>query len=148
MVFQVKRVGNHGSDNPIVARLVVQTSDLLGFCNISQDRREKVVAHFLNNVMPHLITCDTIARRIAVDAKAIVDDLEKNGPKAQGGGRVIEVPQVSNLEQDVEHYLHKSKAVLREAVEIIRIFFGKEFDGPKFDDIIKWCTSQFGVDHE
>lgn len=147
MAFQIKKISDHGSSNPIVARLLVQTGDLMGFCTLPKERKEEVLALYYEEVMPRLLTCDTISQRVAKSMDDIFKLLEKEGPSMQAGGRAIEVPQVMNLQQDAEQYLYSAKCVLRDVAGVFKIFFGKEFPGAKYDQVLKWCGERFGVDH-
>jgi hypothetical protein len=54
---------------------------------------------------------------------------------------------VLDLERDVEQFLTNANDVLRDAAGLFKIFFDKEFNGPRYDDIIKWCGKRFGQDH-
>jgi len=147
MGFQLKKISDHGCSNPIVARLTIQTSDLLGFCTLPKERKEDVLVLYHEEVMPRLLTCDAIAHRVAKNMDDIFKLLEKEGPSMQAGGRVIEVPQVMNLQQDAEQYLYSAKCVLRDVAGVFKIFFGKEFAGAKYDKVLKWCGERFGDDH-
>jgi hypothetical protein len=147
MGFQIKKVSDHGTSNPIVARLLVQTGDLLGFSTLPKERKEEVLILYHDEVMPRLLACDTISQRVAKSMEDIFKLLEKEGPSIQAGGRVIEVPQVMNLQQDAEQYLYSAKCVLRDVASVFKIFFGKEFTGAKYDKVLKWCGERFGADH-
>ena len=50
MVFQIKKVSDHGAANPIVARLTFQTHELIQFCSIKKDVKDKVVELYYNRI--------------------------------------------------------------------------------------------------
>ncbi|MDX6768934.1 MAG: hypothetical protein SF051_05335 [Elusimicrobiota bacterium] len=148
MGFQIKKISNHGTSNPIVARLTIQTDELLGFCTIPKEKKEEILILYHDEIMPRLLACDTIAQRIAKDVLEVEASLEKTGLVRQAGGRVVEVPQVMDLQQDAEQFLYTAKCVLREAAKVFKPFFEQEFKKARYDQIIVWAKERFGESHE
>jgi hypothetical protein len=148
MGFQLKKVSDHGTSNPIVARLVLQSDDLLGFSNLSKEQKEEVLVLYHEQVMPRLLTCDTISKRVVERTETIVASIKARGLVTQAQGRVVEVPQVQDLDQDVEQYLYNAKSVLRDAAKILKIFFNEDFQDARYDKVIPWGETKFGPDSE
>lgn len=148
MGFQIKKISDHGPANPIVARLMLQTNDLLGFSTLPKERKENILLLYYEEITPRLLACDTIARRITKGVADAVASIEKRGLITQAQGRAVEVPQIMDLQQDAEQYLYSAKSVLREVSSVFKNFFDKEFSGAKFDKVIKWSEKSFGKDHE
>lgn len=144
MVFQISKVSDHGTSNPIVARLAFQTSELLKFCHIGEDKKIEVKHLFFNKIQPQLLTCDDIVQQITTEILEKVNELEKTGFNTQSYGRVIEVPYIINLENRLEHYLYCFKNGLRELSKLLNIFYGTSFNKARYDEIIKWSKVKFG----
>ena len=59
-------------------------------------------------IQPRLIRCYEISNKIKSDLEKIDSDLKENGIKTQSAGRVVEVPHVMQLNEDVETYLYNA----------------------------------------
>ena len=148
MVFQIKQVSHHGTANPIVARLSIQTNDLIQFCRIDKTKRDEVLALYHDKVQRRLLECDDIAQEISKEILEIARNLEEEGFAIQSQGRVIEVPQIIRLEQRVEQFLYCAKSALRDLAKIFGVFFDKEFSEARYDKVYAWAKKQFGDDSE
>jgi hypothetical protein len=142
-MYQIKKIGGPESYE-IMTRLILQSDELLGFCTMSKERKQQVIEHF-HQLQPRLVTCDVIAKRVSAAVDTIAGEVNAKGFETQP--HAIAIPQVLDLERDVEQFLISAKDVLRDAAGLFKIFFDKEFDGPKYDEIIKWCGERFGQDH-
>src|SRR6516165_3810907 len=63
MPFEFKTVLEHGTSNPIVARLSLQTLEILDNCNASKDIQEKVRELYMNSLPKKLLHCWEIEQR-------------------------------------------------------------------------------------
>lgn len=148
MVFQIKKVSDHGTANPIVARLSLQTSGLVQFCSVEKDIKEKVLELYHDRIQPRVLTCDEISQEITSETLAIANKLSEKGFDIQSQGRVIAVPYLTKLEPRVEQYLYSYKSALRELSKIFNYFFETNFNEARFDKILKWSIDYFGEDNE
>ncbi len=148
MVFQIKKVSDHGAANSIVARLTFQTHELIQFCSIKKDVKDKVVELYHNRIQPRVLTCDEITQEISIEILAIAEELNAKGFNTQSQGRLIEVPHLTKLEPRLEQYLYSYKSALRELSAIFNYFFGTEFNEARFDKILKWSVNYFGEENE
>lgn len=149
MVFQLIKTSDHGTSNPIVARLSLQTNELVGFCtSIDKKVKEEILELFHNKIQPRVITCDEISQEITKEIMSIANSLDENGFNIQSQGRVIEVPHLTNLEPRIENYLYSYKSALRELSKLFNIFFQTEFNEARYDKILKWSIENFGEDNE
>lgn len=98
-------------------------------------------------IQPRLIRCYEICEKISGYLEKIDTDLKKNGIKTQSSGRVVEVPHVMQLKEDVETYLYNAKSVLRDLAGLFEIFFNKTFNHSRYNDILKWAKRFFTKDH-
>ena len=148
MVFQIKKVSDHGTANPIVARLSMQTHELIQFCSIEKELKNKVFELYHDRIQPRVLTCDEIAQEISSEILAIAEELNEKGFDTQSHGRIIEVPHLIRLEPRVEQYLYSYKSALRELSAIFNYFFDTNFNEARFDKILKWSESYFGEENE
>ncbi|WNK21307.1 hypothetical protein P1P91_06440 [Halomonas piscis] len=148
MPFQITKVSDQGTANPIVARLSVQTSQLVKFCPGGEELHKSVLELFHDYVQKQLLECDQISQEITREVLEIGTKLGKGGIKTQAAGRVVEILQVIRLNQRVEQFLYCAKSALRDLARIFALFFGKEFDSARYDRIIAWAEEEFGDESE
>lgn len=148
MTFQLVKISDQGTANPIVARLSVQTSELIKFCSRGEEFHKSVLSLFHDHVQKQVLECDQIAQEISQEVLDIDAGLGKDGLKTQANGRVIEVPHIIRLNPRVEQFLYCAKSALRDLARIFDLFFGKSFDGARYDKIIEWANKEFGEDSE
>jgi hypothetical protein len=139
-------VSSHGTSNPIVARLSVQTHELIQFCSVSKEKKDKIVSILHDEVQPRLLTCDHIAKAVVSEIEGVKNQITKEGLKTQAHGRVFQVPHVIDLEETVERYLYAAKSALRDVAKLLDPFLSKQFSEARYDKIYKWCVQQFGKD--
>ena len=66
MPFEFKKVLEHGTTNPIVARLSLQILQILKQCNASEDLQAKVGDLYINSLQKKLLRCWEIEDRFKV----------------------------------------------------------------------------------
>jgi hypothetical protein len=91
MPFEFKKVLDHGTTNPIVARLGLQILQILEKCNASKDIQDKVGDLYMNSLQKKLLRCWEIEERFKKEFAAVVD---KYRPPAAANA-AVEVPQIS-----------------------------------------------------
>jgi hypothetical protein len=142
--FVIKKVSDYGSSNPIVARTSLQVINLLQAFSISQPNKERIFKIYFTMVQPKLIRCMEITNRIYAEINEIDAKLREHGLITQSGGRVLELPHVAQLQEDVETYLYNAKSALRDIALVLEPFFGKSFDHSRYQEISKWALDNFG----
>lgn len=148
MPFQISKISDQGTANPIVARLSVQTSELVKFCPRGEEFHKSVLELFHDHIQKQLLECDQVAKEIAQEILDIDTELGKGGIKKQAGGRVVDLPHVMRLTPRVEQFLYCAKSALRDLARIFKLFFGKEFDSARYDKVIEWAEEEFGRESE
>ncbi len=146
--FQITKVSDQGTANPIVARLSVQTSELIKFCPRGEEFHKSVLELFHDHIQKQLLECDQISQEISREILEINAKLGKGGIKTQAMGRVVEVPHIIRLIPRIEQFLYCAKSALRDLARIFDLFFGKAFDAARYDKIIEWAEKEFGNDLE
>src|SRR5262245_62841761 len=109
MPFDFKTVLEHGTSNPIVARLSLHTLESLDHCNASKDIQEKVRELYMISLPKKLLRCWEIEQRFKEELAAAVN---KYKPPAAVNASVI-VPQIARLEEECQDFLYGAKNFVR-----------------------------------
>lgn len=144
MGFIFKKVSDYGTSNPIFARTSVQVSNLLQPFSLPKEKKERIFEIYFTMVQPRLIRCMEIYQKIGGEIEKIDAELKENGPKTQSNGRVLELPHITQLQEEVETYLYNAKSVLRDLALLFEPFFGKTFDHSRYHEILSWAQGTFG----
>ncbi len=88
MSFILKKVSDHGTSNPIVARLGVQTSDLIKFYPITDKQREDVFDIYHQKVRPRLLQCYELKEKLLSSLTTIDQEFTDQGLQIQSSWRV------------------------------------------------------------
>ena len=149
--FEVQKISNHGVGNPIVARLVIQSSDLLKFLNTDEANREEILLQCME-LHRRLLGCFDIQSRLLFSRNETIE----NTKKILGEG-CNTTPHVVSLQNEVEGFLLASKIYLREIARLLNLLFNAElpseagiFWNPKGQksEVAIWAENTFGLDHE
>lgn len=155
MNWAIKTISNYGTSHPVVARLGLQTHELIRFSSLPQADQDAVVQLYLGTLQPRLLKCHDIFERLQkLTAKARAKARKQ---QSQARGSVRFVPVVIGLDGEAESFLYEVKNYLRDLLHLFRIFFGfKDVEASKLYDakgkgdsaIVKWASEQFGDDDE
>jgi hypothetical protein len=149
--FEIQKVSNHGVGNPIVARLAIQSHDLLQWLNVEQAKREAILQQYME-LMRRLLACFDIQSRLI---KARAETIEYSEKAWKEGKRTT--PHVISLQDEVESFLFASKVYLREVAHLLNLLFDARLprDSAIFWDpkgqkskVALWAEDIFGPDHE
>jgi hypothetical protein len=146
MTFVIKKVSDHGTSNPIVARMAVQTHEVIQFFNLDKERRDQVLDIYINQVKPRLLSCMEIADAVRQEAEEIEARILRNDLGEQAGGRAIELPQIARLIERVEIYLYNAKSALRDLALTFEPLFGVSFTHSRYNEILAWTVKNFGTE--
>ena len=124
MPFVFKKVGEHGSTNPIVARLGLQILEILKLCKASKDIQEKVGDLYMNSLQKKLLRCWEIEERFKKEFAAAVD---KYKPPAAANAPV-EVPQIARLDEECHNFLYEAKNFIRDLLQAVNHLYGTTFE--------------------
>jgi hypothetical protein len=73
MPFVMSKFLEHGTSNPIVARLSLQTMRILDQCKIAQETRDKITEIYVCSLQKKLIRCWEIEERFRSEFKSAVE---------------------------------------------------------------------------
>jgi hypothetical protein len=143
--MRIQQILDEGTANPIVARLSVQTQNLLPFYNLSEDQRQKIFGIMFADVQPKLLTCSRISKELETEVRAHQKRIDEVGVEIQAGGRAYKIPGIFDLQSRAETFLYQAKSVLRDLTKIFLVLFGEDFNNSaRFDLVVDWAETKFG----
>lgn len=123
MPFEFKTVLEHGTSNPIAARLSLQILEILNHCNASKDIQENVRDLYMNSLLKKLMRCWEIKERFK---KELADAVNKYKPPAGVDASVL-VPQIARLEEECHDFLYGAKNFVRDVLQVVNHLYGTDF---------------------
>jgi hypothetical protein len=146
MMFRIQQFSDYGTANPIVARLSLQTQDLLRFYKLTDNQKEEVFV-FFSSLQPKLMTCSRIMEQLTKEVKERQKKIDEAGVEFQPQGSAYTLPSILDLQNRTETFLYNGKSVLRDLTDIFSILFSKDFKKEaRFDKVLKWAKKEFGPD--
>ena len=144
MIFQT--ISEHGTSNPIVARLLLQTSELLKNTKLDKTTRENI-AQASMDVGNRILRCWEIWNWLNEQQQKCMLEFTP----IQGKG-AIEIPHIINLHAKVENFLYESKNAVRELTAAFNASFDTDFKETsqfariksKNSDAVKWSLNKYG----
>lgn len=150
MPFTFSKVLDHGTQNPIVARLTLQVSELLAQCNITEKQRDDVFDVYFNSLVRKLLRCWEIEARFKQGWESAISSYQ---PPEHG--RVPRtLPQIDRLEEECHNFLYESKNYIRDVLKAFNLLYGtsfneaSEFSRPKRGkrSLVQFSEATFGDD--
>jgi hypothetical protein len=124
MPFEFKKALEHGTTNPIVARLSLQILEILKQCNASKGIQDKVGDLYMNSLQKKLLRCWEIEERFKKEFAAAVG---KYKPPASANAPV-EVPQIARLDEECHNFLYEAKNFIRDLLQVVNHLYGTTFE--------------------
>ena len=146
MAFEIRKTSNYGTQHPVVARLKVQTQELVQWADLPEDKQHQVFAVF-SEMANRLLKCHEVYGRLTASLETTLEKLRPNADP-----RIKNVPHLIGLGGEVETFLYESKNYLRDLLRVIDIFFDKKFDaasafydpkGKGDSKLVAWATKKF-----
>jgi hypothetical protein len=150
MPFEFKKVLEHGTTNPIVARLSLQILQILSRCNASKEIQDKVGDLYMNSLQKKLVRCWEIEERFKKEFAAAVGRYK---PPAVANAPV-EVPQIARLEEECHNFLYEAKNFIRDVLQVVNHLYGTTFaEASEFcrakkgsQSLVEFAEKTFGAD--
>lgn len=152
MPLQFKKISDAGTENPIIARLGVQTGEILKWTRLEKAQSDRVGELYVFNLSQRLVRCE---RSMEAIKNKLEEDIERVNVITQKDPRAAHVPYVTDLEGHVESFLYEAKNFLRDLISIFQIAYECDLDSASaFADnksegtsaIAKWAQDKFGDD--
>jgi len=150
MGFVFTKTSDHGTQNPIVARLSVQSRQLMDPFSLAEEKKNKIWSILHDKIQHQLLTCYDIWHQTASRELEIIRNIEENGIPTQSHGRVASVEQIENLKHLSDSFLYSAKSALRDIKSLVCEFFEtdpkkrKKIEDDNFEGLSKWAKGRFG----
>jgi hypothetical protein len=150
-LFEVKKALDHGVTNPIVARLTLQTAEILERTTLSKETHDKFSDIFMSSLVQKLLRCFQIEQRLRADWEKSVASFEPPRP----GAAAVEVPQILRLREDCEEFLYSAKNFLRDLMTVFSALHGLKYKdasewtpvGKRTDSVLTYAQKKYGENH-
>lgn len=100
MPFVFSKLLEHGASNPIVARLGLQTLQILDQCKIAKETRDKIAGVYMHSLQKKLMRCWEIEERFRSEFKSAVESYKP----PLSGNQAIHLPQIAWLEENTRRH--------------------------------------------
>jgi hypothetical protein len=158
MAFVFQKVSNHGTANPIVARLSMQTAEIANWIGTDKQLQQRVTDLYIGSLQPRLLNCfDALA---AIETK-LSDSTQQVEQARQKDPRLREIPYVEALDGHVQAFLVDAKSYLRDLISLFEIVDGylkvkngkpvanegsdfADYSGAGLSLISEWAVEKFG----
>jgi hypothetical protein len=130
-----------GSGNPIVARLVVQTSEMLKVVTLPTTLDNDTLLLHMHQIKETLLPCEVISKRISAAVADIVDQIKNNRTPRDNHGRGYNpFPHVPDLVVDANNFLIHVNKIVRLITQMPRMFTALKEDS-NFDHLAATLTA-------
>ena len=149
MTFRFHKVSDHGTGNPVVARLGPQIFNLIELSKFSKEKQEAICEGYFK-LKDRFLKCFEIKELLRKKADETIQDARNATPQKHAQ----QTPFLISLESNVENFLYEGKNILRDLTVIVNQFFETSFakgaadfslKGAKNNGrILKWAQVFFG----
>jgi hypothetical protein len=145
MPFTFKKILDHGASNPIVARLFMQTLEIIKHCDIAEHTKRQVVELYRGSLMGKLLHCWEIKERLQSQLSAAMASTPTDA----------DFPHILRLEEECRTFLYEIKNYIRDLLKVFNLLYGtnfkeaSEFSRPKKkggESLVEFASKSFGAD--
>lgn len=131
MPFVTRKISDHGTEDPLVARVGYQWVEILPWFNLSEARRNSVLETLLMKVQPHLLRARETAEKIKTGLGAI----HKDEPAA---------PTPAAIQSLAKQFLVEANRSLEEFAPVFGLLLGRKAPERNYAALAKWAKKWFG----
>lgn len=144
MPFKFAKILDHGSSNPIVARLSLQIIEIIKFCIIAEDTKRRVEKLYMDSLMRKLLRCWEIKERLQSQLSAAMASAPTHA----------DFPHLLRLEEECHNFLYEIKNYIRDLLKVFNLLYdtnfkeASEFSRPKKggESLVEFASKSFGAD--
>jgi len=149
--FEIRKISDVGTSHPVVARLILQTTEVLSWAGSEKAKQDAIKTLYIHALTPKLLNCHKSRDEILRLAKESLANIKK-----QNNPHIREVPHVIGLEALIGQFLYDAKNYLRDLLRLFACVYGCNLeDASDFADMkdkgegnfVKWANDQFGTDN-
>lgn len=144
MEFTIQKISNYGTEHPIVARLSIQTERLVDGFFLPREKADAINKLFGLKIQPRLLKCWENMRKIETEYISCQNIPEHELIRSQ----VLVSPAIMGLDLIVEGFSEECKAILREIIQLLNIFYPTNFQNSKYNKAYDWAKKEFGDNDE
>jgi hypothetical protein len=122
-VYGRTHILDHGTANPIVARLGVQIFEILDHCEITPEARDGIRVIYMNSLAKKLLRCWEIVEQYRLEFTKQIGAYTPPPADAQ----VVEMPHVLRLEEGCHNFLYEAKNFIRDLLKAFNVLYGTKF---------------------
>jgi hypothetical protein len=122
-VQAVTNILDHGTANPIVARLTVQIFAIVDQCEITPEARDGIKGIYMNSLAKKLLRCWEIVERYRPEFTKQSTAYKRPPANAQ----FVKIPHVMRLEEDCHEFLYVAKNFIRDLLKAFNLLYGTKF---------------------
>jgi hypothetical protein len=111
--FVIKQISNRGVQHPVVARLSIQTKELIGFSSICQQSKDNILRVCFSELQSRLGKCWDIWQKIEAEQGNLIRGYKPSD------AMVVQIPHVYGLDRDADNFLYEAKNFLRDLVNLV-----------------------------
>lgn len=67
--MQIQKISDYGTSNPIVARLSLQTTEMMNLTELTKQQKDDVFRVFFSNIQPKLMACYRIKEKLEKEVR-------------------------------------------------------------------------------
>lgn len=135
-----------GSKNQIIARLLLQTCEIMKSVPLRTTVNKKEVTDYILQGSVHLVKCQSICEALNVEVQSTIDStpIGLNHFNSQ----FIALPRVENVNGKAASFLTHMKLYLQFIAKVVGTMFNKIYDGPHFHKILSDVENKYGIDDQ
>jgi hypothetical protein len=138
---------NVGCSNPIVARLVIQSEEILKQAIFIQSVNKVEILQQLHKIKELLLTCESIASKVLSEEKRIIEDIKTRGITKDNHGRALNpFPHIPNLDIDAENFLIQANKIVRMLCLLPKSLIELKKTDTNFDHLAKTLQNALPID--
>ncbi len=134
-----------GSSHPAIARVLIQSDELISHATLVAGAQKQVVMLHLHACKEALLACDAIANRLAGKVDEIVEIIQSAGLSIDSSGRGLNpFPQVDDLDIDCVAFLVQANRAVKLISQIPSFFLTLSKLHSNFDHLGKALRAEMG----
>lgn len=140
MAFEFAKISDHGTNHPVIARLHLQTFDLLQASTVPQSAQESARTIYFEAGL-RLVRCCDSRDELGREQEKLEAEYQPSSNQ-----QAVFKPHLVDLNRHAETFLYDAKNFLREISKVFRAF-----DGPTFNEAsalgkkaLNWSEGTFG----
>ncbi|TDK30979.1 hypothetical protein [Luteimonas terrae] len=140
-------VSNYGSANLTVARVLLQSKEMLSSASFDGTVDKEAVLQHMHSCKEVLLACETLSDRVTSGISKLTNQIEERGiPRDNGGRGFNPFPHVEGLELDCGAFLVQINRAVKLVCELPTLFFDLERPDSNFDHLATRLAKHVGED--